>query len=159
MYIFVSQEPINPLKTFRTQIKRAWMTFWGTTENFSGQCKYSINVELLIGEKSIMQKAYHLNFWPFCAIFSNKMAENWTFKTLYSFEWIGIFQTFFSFLTSLCWRLSETIIRYPIILKTKFDGNFVTSFPAKNAKIWKAKNIGFLEWWVLYCCKISSELR
>ena len=52
------------------------MTFWGPTENFSGQCKYSINVELLIGEKSIMQKAYHLNFWPFCAIFSNKMAEN-----------------------------------------------------------------------------------
>ena len=40
----------------------------------------------------------------------------------------------FSLLTSLWWPLSETIIRYPIISKTKFGRNFVTSFPAKMPK-------------------------
>ena len=44
---------------------------------------------------------------------------------------------FFSLLTSLWWLLSETIIRYPKMPKSE-----------------KQKTYVFLEWWVLYCCKI-----
>ena len=70
------------------------------------------------------------------------MAENCTFKTLYILN-KKVYFNFFFLLTSLWWLLSETIIRYPIILKTKFGGNVVTSFPAKNAKIWKTNNVRF----------------
>ena len=40
----------------------------------------------------------------------------------------------FSLLTSLWWVISETIIRYPIMLKTKFGGNIVTSFTRQMPK-------------------------
>ena len=49
----------------------------------------------------------------------------------------------FSLLTSLWWPLSETIIRYPIISKTKFGRNFVTSFPAKMPKSEEQKTCVF----------------
>ena len=38
---------------------------------------------------------------------------------------------------------SSAIIRYPIILKTKFVGNLWRHFPAKNAKIWKTLHTCF----------------
>ena len=87
-------------------------------------------------------KRYSVLKVQFSAILLLKIAQNgrkFKFKNAISFEWIGIFQIF-SLLTSLWWLLSETIIRYPIILKTKFGGNFVTSF---SRKIWKTKNIRF----------------
>ena len=90
-------------------------------------------------------KRYSVLKVQFSAILLLKIAQNggkFKFKNAISFEWIGIFQNFFT-LTSLWWFLSETIIRYPIILKKKFGGNFVTSFSRKNAKMWKTKNIRF----------------
>ena len=45
----------------------------------------------------------------------------------------------FWLLTSLWWLLSETIIRYPIILKTKFGGNFVKSFSRQKCQNLKNK--------------------
>ena len=57
---------------------------------------------------------------------------------------MDIFQFFFSLLTSLRWLLSEIIIRYPIIIKTKFGGNFVTWFSRqKMPKSEKQKHIHF----------------
>ena len=49
-------------------------------------------------------------------------------------------------------------IRHPIILKTKFGGNFVTSFSRQICQ--NLKNIKTNVFWncELYCCKISSEL-
>ena len=45
----------------------------------------------------------------------------------------------FPILTPLRWVLSETTIRYPIILQTKFGGNFVTSFSSRKCQ--NLKNI------------------
>ena len=79
------------------------------------------------------------------------------FQNAISFEWIGVFENF-SLLTSLWWVLSETIIRYPIILKQNLAGTLWHQFPAKMPKSEKPKTHNFREWWVLYCCKILSEL-
>ena len=45
----------------------------------------------------------------------------------------------FSLLASLWWVISETIIRYPIMLKTKFGGNFATSFTRQKCQNLKTK--------------------
>ena len=84
-------------------------------------------------------KRYSVLKVQFSAILLLKIAQNggkFKFKNVISFEWIGIFQIFFTFDIPVVTSFnSETMIRYPIILKTKFGGNFVTSFSHKNAKI------------------------
>ena len=59
-------------------------------------------------------------------------------KTLYLLNGQAYFN-FFPLLTSLWWVLSETIIRYPIILKAKFGRNFVTSFSHRKRQNLKKK--------------------
>ena len=59
-------------------------------------------------------------------------------KTLYLLNGQAYFN-FFPLFTSLWWVLSETIIRYPIILKAKFGRNFVTSFSHRKRQNLKKK--------------------
>ena len=64
-----------------------------------------------------------------------KIAQNggkFKFQNIISFKWIDIFQ-FLSVLRSLYWVFLETVIRYSIILKTKFGANFVTPFSRQNS--------------------------
>ena len=80
-------------------------------------------------------------FTPFCTIFSNKMVENWTFKTLYLLS--RHISKMFSLLTSLWWLLSETIIRYPFILRTKFGEKFEKTFSYQKCQNLKNKKHTF----------------
>ena len=84
----------------------------------------------------------NLNFPPFCAIFSDKNGGKLNFQNaIFWMDWY--ISKNFSPLTSLRWLLLETIIRYPIIQKQNLAGTLWRHFPAKNAKIWKTKNVRF----------------
>ena len=59
----------NPLKTFRNDKTSLIMPLCVTTEHFSGQCKYSINVENLIGGKKNNVKSLPLEFFAILCYF------------------------------------------------------------------------------------------
>ena len=67
------------------------------------------------------------------------LCEILNFQNAISFEWMVKFQFFFSILASLWWFLSETIMRYPLILKARFGGNFVRSFSRQKYQNLKNK--------------------
>ena len=65
--------------------------------------------------------------------------RNFELSKRYIFWVNGQISIFFSILASLWWFLSETIIRYPIILKARFGGNFVRSFSRQKYQNLKNK--------------------
>ena len=83
-------------------------------------------------------------FWKFIfPPFFTKNSTKWLqiqISKSYIFWVDGHISIFFSLLTSLRWLLSEIIIRYPIIIKTKFGGNFVTWFSRQKYRNLKNKN-------------------
>ena len=66
------------------------------------------------------------------------MAGNSNFKTLYLLSGLAYFK-FFSLLYILVVSSFRNLHRYPIMLKTKFGGNFVTSFSRQKCQNLKNK--------------------
>ena len=70
---------------------------------------------------------------------THHFVRNFELSKRYIFWVNGQISIFFSILASLWWFLSETIIRYPIILKARFGGNFVRSFSRQKYQNLKNK--------------------